>query len=165
MSYELLDRIADAYVPALGLVWLIACLVDFRRKGWRAGGARLLLGLLGLALVYGVAWLDARGALWARFGLDYSTHTAVAAAMIAAAATAASRLRWPLGLSFAAYGVLMLYQRYHTLGDIVSTLTILAVPLCGLALLLHAPIARGRNAAARADGSDMPDAGPTMSAS
>ncbi len=165
MSYEQLDRIADAYIPALALVWLVACIVTGRARGWPAGAARLLLGLLALALVYGVAWVDARGALWPRFGLDYSTHTAVAAAVIVAIATAAPRCWWPLALSFVAYGLLMLYQRYHTLGDIASTLAVLAVPLWGLALMLQPRIARPRNAVAQAGGPGPADAGHTMSSS
>lgn len=160
--YQLLDAIADAYVPALGLAWLLACVAGARRHGWPAGGARLLLGLLGLGLAYGVGWLDARGALWARLGLDYSTHSAVAAAMVAALATGLPRLRWPLGLSLLAYVLLMLYQGYHTLADIASTLAILAVPLCGLALALQPRIARARNAVAHAGTRDAGGAGHTM---
>ncbi len=163
MSYEQLDRIADAYIPALALIWLIACIATGRARGWQAGVARLLLGVLALVLVYGVAWLDERGALWPRFGLDYSTHTAVAAAVIVAITTAARRLRWLLALSFVGYCLLMLYQRYHTLGDIASTLAVLAVPLWGLALILQPRIARGRNAVAQAAGPGAPDAGHTMS--
>ena len=134
--YELLDRLADAYVPALGLVWLGACVLSGLRHGPRAGLARLFLGLGAMVFAYGLMWLDARFGFWPRFGLDYSTHAAVALAFATAIMPNWRRARWPVAVSLVAYVLLMLVQRYHTVADIASTTAVLALPLAGLAAWL-----------------------------
>ena len=134
--YQLLDAIADAYTPLLGLAWLATCLLSARHHGARAGLARLALGLAGATVVYALAWLDARAGLWPRAGLDYSTHTAIALAFAAAILPRWPRARVPLVGSLLAYAALMLVQRYHTPADIVSTAAALLPPLAGLAAWL-----------------------------
>lgn len=130
-SYETLDLIADAYNPTL-LLCAIACGLY---TTIRTGGSRKLLNGLGqasdliilLVLVYGMLILDNAIGIWAQWGLDYSTHTAFAAAMCFALWQCSERaakpaLRWVWPLSLVVYLGLMHYQQYHTWGDMLVTL-------------------------------------------
>ena len=133
LSYQVLDRLADAYNPALAVAWLLLVVHAGILRRWRAGLARLALGVCSLLVAYGVMWLDAAVGLWPSMGLDYSTHAAVALALCVVLWVLWRRMRIAVAVSLAAYCMLMLYQRYHTPGDIASTLFALAAPMAGIA--------------------------------
>lgn len=120
-SHETLDAIADAYIPALLIIALGAALWPVRQQQWRDGVCRVrdLLGLLTIA--YGLMALDNYLQLWPALQLDYSTHTAVALALCLYLHVYRSRWRLAWWLSLFCYALLMLYQRYHGLADIVTT--------------------------------------------
>jgi hypothetical protein len=138
LSYENLDRIADAYNPILAAVWLLLVCRTFLFRGWRAGLIQTGLGVGTLLIAYGLMWLDNAFGFWPALGLDYSTHTAVAFALGASIFAIARPCRLAVAVTLAAYVLLMLYQQYHSVGDIVSTLLVLAVPVCALAYALQA---------------------------
>lgn len=119
-SYELLDRIADSINPAMGI---LALALPWLRKRERSGQVALMTSftLACVAIAYGMQWLDRSFRLWPHFGLDYSTHTAVFAA-IASALWQHGRVWQYFAVGVAlSYAALMLWQRYHSLMDIVST--------------------------------------------
>jgi hypothetical protein len=62
-------------------------------------------------------------------GLDFSTHTAVAVALVVSlcAIKPSTWFGWVAVLF--GYFALMLYQRYHTVADIVTTAAIITPPL------------------------------------
>jgi hypothetical protein len=128
MDYESWDRIADAITPTVGVITL-ALSVLRRRPGNPPRWAQLLLTLVSVGAVYAVGWADAQLKLWSGAGLDYSTHSGVYVAL----AVSLWMIDWRIGIAGAvigaAYAVLMLYQRYHTPMDIVSTAAVVA-PLC-----------------------------------
>lgn len=64
-----------------------------------------------------------------KIGFDYSTHTAVSFSLAIVLSCLSDKLRIPVISSLLAYFLLMLYQRYHSLADILTTLTALFVPL------------------------------------
>lgn len=142
LSYENLDRIADAYNPLLGLMWLLLSGWAFARRGWRAGLASMGLGLATLIVAYGLMAIDNKLKLWSAMGLDYSTHTAVAFAVVATIVTIERRLRIALPLSLLAYCALMLYQRYHSVADMATTMAALTLPIGALAYALRGVVAR-----------------------
>lgn len=126
-SYDVLDRIADAHNPLLGLIWIALVFASLLRRRWGDAGRGAGLGLFCLVVAYGLEYVDVATGLWPRMGLDYSTHTAVAVAMVATLfATSRTAGRVAMAL-FVLYVPLMLYQRYHGPGDIVTT--VLAVGL------------------------------------
>jgi hypothetical protein len=129
-TYETLDAIADSYIPLLAVLVLLLLLREAALKHWCKLGAGLGLTLIGLVITYGLMFLDMKLQIWPAFGLDYSTHTALAIVltMLLVLMTNAFTALW-IGLLLA-YSALMLYQRYHTLEDIV--VTALAVSFCVL---------------------------------
>ncbi len=131
MSYELLDSIADSYNPLL----FVACLIMSAYR-WRQDKTALLRLIMGLALAYGVMFFDKKTQLWASFGWDYSTHSAVALVLVLFLIhrhllTLQSILL--LG-SLLAYYALEMYQQYHTLADIVTTALVIG-PMTASVLL------------------------------
>lgn len=120
-DYATLDAIADAHDPMLGLVWAGLVLQALVRRAWRVAAARVTMGSLALVVAYGLMAIDSATGLWARAGLDASTHVAVAVAMIAWFAVASRAAGAFTMATFALYVPLMLYQRYHSLADIVTS--------------------------------------------
>jgi hypothetical protein len=126
-NYETLDRVADSYIPLLAIVSLGSIVVAAVKAEWRMAGLRLLtIGAL-LAIAYGLMLVDRRLSIWSRFGLDYSTHTAVALVLVAFLAASKPRLSPVWWSSLIAYVLLMLYQGYHTLSDIIVTGVVVVV--------------------------------------
>ena len=133
MTYEQWDRIADAVIPALALAWLGLLGWQLAQRRWRWAASHVVLLVLVLATAYGWMGVDNRLGIWAAFGLDYSTHTAVSAALSLAIVVMLPRMRWLMVGVFTLYCVLMLYQRYHSVLDMASTLAVVA-PFLWLAL-------------------------------
>jgi hypothetical protein len=125
MTYEQWDVIADAFNPILLIVTLFVPLLA--RSSYRGGrGCFYFATAISLAAMYFLSWVDHRLQLWRAVGWDYSTHTGLAIVLVV------SLLFWKrsVGLvtvvAFVGYAVLMLYQKYHTVVDIVSTLLVVA---------------------------------------
>ncbi|RMH88676.1 hypothetical protein EBB59_11385 [Lysobacter pythonis] len=120
-AYARLDAIADSVNWLLLAAFLAGLAVDLGRRRWRNAGSGLVALAGVVVIVYGLAFLDQRLGLWPRIGADYSTHSAAAAALVILLMARFPRPRWfwpGIGL---AYALLMLWQRYHTVLDIVST--------------------------------------------
>lgn len=136
MTYENLDRIADAFVPAQGVVALLLIAVQLPVRRFRVAGCLFVLFALGLVLTYGMMFADNRFGFWPAFGLDYSTHAAVALMLTSVLVAALRRFAWLwLGLVLGYLG-LCLYQRYHTVADIVTTALYLVPLHLGIARLV-----------------------------
>lgn len=127
-TYETLDQIADAYIPLLAIISFGLILYPLFRARWRLCGLRLFTLFMLLFVAYGLMFLDRQFQIWPRFNLDYSTHTAVALVLVAFLAGNAPRFTLPLIASFVAYLILMLYQGYHPVSDIVVTGLAVAMP-------------------------------------
>ena len=129
ISYETLDAIADAYIPMLAPACLALTLLSLRH-GQSNSAARGGLGLgTSLALAYSLMFIDEAFQIWPRFGLDYSTHTAVALALVSFLSINAPRIAKYWLASLVAYAGLMQYQGYHSAADIISTAIVLGLPM------------------------------------
>lgn len=129
MTYEQIDTIADAYIPLL--VLLVLCFIAKLIIDKQYGRAILFTqsALISATCVYAIMALDNFFSIWQSFALDYSTHTALALALVLTLFnTKVTNKVWrpTLITSFVAYAALMLYQEYHTLADILSTTIVLA---------------------------------------
>jgi hypothetical protein len=126
-SYETLDAIADTYIPILALVSFVSLGKTIISSQWRLLTIHSALLVAGILLAYGLMLLDIFAGIWPVLGLDYSTHTAVALVLVCYLAVVFRKYFaiW-IGSSIA-YFLLMLYQGYHTVADIGTT--ILAVSL------------------------------------
>lgn len=128
-AWEWRDVLADSVIPVQLLLVLGYSLHDWRhglrRRAVRCG----LLLAAGVLAVYGWQAVDVRSGLWLRAGWDYSTHTA-AAAVLTGLLILQRPQQWAgwllLGIAYAA---LMLWQQYHGLADIVSTLLVIGASL------------------------------------
>jgi hypothetical protein len=121
LSYGQLDAVADANNPLLGVVCLLRFVWLLWHKDWSFAARMALFFICALIVAYGWEKIDLRFSIWPRVGLDYSTHTAVAAAT-----TTVLWLFWRQGrIAWAswlfAYAFLMLWQQYHSVADIVAT--------------------------------------------
>ena len=121
LDYQTLDIIADAYTPLLAIlsVAVIAGCAFHRR--WKLACLNFSLLLAGAVISYGLMYLDRTLHLWLSVGLDYSTHTAVALVLVVMLTLTLPRYTLLWSLSFLSYLLLMLYQQYHSLSDIIST--------------------------------------------
>ncbi len=127
-----LDQIADAYTPLLLLIAFLDLLLRWR-NGDKLYGVKLIYAVV---VVYGWMFVDNRFQLWHNLGLDYSTHTAAALALVICI-TVRKRLavRAMLGSSLILYGYLMNLLGYHTWLDMLSTAAIVALCVIPAVLL------------------------------
>lgn len=145
LSFELLDKLADSYTPLLGVTWLALVGRPLISKHWRQALWRLFFGLFALVIAYSLMWADHAFLWWRAIGLDYSTHSAVALALAVVIGTSSRRFAIPVAVTLFIYFALMIYQRYHTVADIASTVAALAGPLAALAYALLGRVAAANN--------------------
>lgn len=127
MLYDSLDIIADAVNPVLALLALAFPWLD--REAIRRCGSRWSFWtrtLLSLAVVYAIMLADERFRLWPVLGLDYSTHTAFAVAIITSVSAMNRRWLFVLAPVFLAYAELMIYLGYHSSLDILAAALVIA---------------------------------------
>jgi hypothetical protein len=126
LDYDTLDAIADTYIPSLAVLSVAACVPEAGINRLPGFAVRLATLTMLVAVSIGLMLADQKFGWWPAFGLDYSTHTALALSLVLWLAT-----RWPRGglvwwTSLGLYCALMLYQRYHTLSDIMTTAMVVA---------------------------------------
>ena len=86
-----------------------------------------MLIFTGALIAYGLIFLDNKLQLWPALGLDYSTHTAVALVLVVYLLANSLKASWFWLTSLVGYVLLMLYQRYHTVADIMTTAIVVAI--------------------------------------
>jgi hypothetical protein len=85
-----------------------------------------------MGLMYAIGWLDAALAMWPSAGLDYSGHSGFVTVLVLSLFLW-SRVVGTIAFGvFALYAVLMLYQRYHTVADILTTVVVVAATTWGV---------------------------------
>src|SRR5262245_18779693 len=119
-SYEVLDAIADKINPALLGVSLIL--------PWMPGvkprvppGRWLAMIASAASVVDGLQYLDKTCDIWSRWHDDYSTHSAAAIALVTLWSFASMAWFGAGLIIYVSYAALMVYQRYHSWHDILST--------------------------------------------
>ncbi len=129
--YRVLDTLADA--TNIGLIgWLLAVLALKTKNGaanWKCWGAIIM----SVAVVYIVKSIDSKMHLWERLNLNYSTHSALAAALVLSLCFLDRKWRAAAVSVFLAYEVLQMFLGFHSLLDITSTLVVV-LPLMWLCL-------------------------------
>ena len=122
----LLRIVADATIPAQAVLALSRGLWLARHRQRGAARRMLAMAVAVLAVAYALEYLDLWMALWPRFGLDYSTHTAVALAITAVLWCFWSGGRWLWSALSAGYCALMWWLHYHSWADMLTTAAALA---------------------------------------
>lgn len=113
------ELLADAIDPLLALLALVA--PALRQRGWRRARSYYLAGSLGMAVVYGIWALDAVLDLWARWGMDYSTHTAFAVSAAISLGFWMERWRQGLVAVVVGYAFLLRHLGYHDFPDMATS--------------------------------------------
>lgn len=137
MSVEILDIVADSYIPLLLVLAVVTIFTNAKKNEGKDNQYIPNVGLLGLLIItaYCFMFVDAKYKMWFYFGLDYSTHTAVALSVIIFLCFSNRRFSIAFCSSFISYLALMIYQGYHTLPDIVTTLVGVFFVLMGVVFL------------------------------
>lgn len=132
LSYEVLDAIADSYIPLLVLYSLFLIARKGINNGVKYATAYLLVLFAGILPVYLIMYFDILFKVWPMFGLDYSTHTALTIAVVAYLSVYNTKYIYYFIGSLVGYCLLMLYQQYHTLLDIVTTAVVIYPIVLGI---------------------------------
>ena len=132
LTYQELDTIADAYIPTLLIISLVVFVIDIPKQGFKRKLNEFGSLIIAVLLVYAIMTIDNYLEIWPKFHLDYSTHTALSLVFVVYLSAKNMTLLALSALSFVLYVLLMLYQEYHTLADIISTFTILILPFWAL---------------------------------
>ncbi len=128
LTFEQWAQIADAYIPLLALASLALIARGAYHSGRKAAVPPLASLTASAAQVYLLMAVDNYVEIYPAFGLDYSTHTAVAWVFMIQLLRSNSNYFNPLMTSLILYAALMVYQGYHTFADILMT-SALVVPL------------------------------------
>lgn len=124
LSYETLDTIADAYTPIILITSLLLIIWNGAKRSWKISARQFFELMAGLVIVYGLMFLDNEFKFWQSFSWDYSTHSAIALALVMFISITQHKLALYSVVSLLTYYVLMLYQQYHTIQDILSTVVV-----------------------------------------
>ncbi|EPG0529046.1 hypothetical protein [Vibrio harveyi] len=121
MTYQQLDAIADSYVPLLGIMTLFWFVIKGKRSGLRSALGDASTTILGAVYIYTLMFVDKYFDAFAAIGLDYSTHTALALVFVVTLSFIGQKVRSITIISMVSYCLLMLYQGYHSVADILLT--------------------------------------------
>ena len=120
LSHQTLKVVADAVNPSLGILAIVLPFAK-SREAWRQAAAHLGVTLVIVALTYLFRAGLQLEALWASWGMDFSTHGAICIVLVVALSSLAWKRFWVWGVIFVSYDALMVYQSYHTWADIGTT--------------------------------------------
>ncbi len=135
-TYQIVDFICDLVNPVL----FLSCILKIGKLSIKERSNSIKLGLLlfcNLAITYGIMFLDNTFSFLKGYGLDYSTHTAFALSATIILLFLSSRLWLVIGI-IVVYVIAMLYQGYHTRGDLLATVVVVA-PLFSIGYVLLRP--------------------------
>jgi len=128
-TFDKLGIIADAYNPALLIVLFFHIINAAYQKNWLKTELLLSSSILGIGFVYLVMFIDKKLSVWYGLGLDYSTHTALSVCLVFILIRITKQYSKTLIISLMTYFLLMLYQQYHSLMDILTTFVVILLML------------------------------------
>jgi len=123
--YDKLDVIADSYIPIIFL-YSIYKIIVYTIKSKSEGAIKLIQLTTLISVVYIVQSIDNKYQIWLSYTHDYSTHTAFSLAIVYFYIYSDLKSKLIITASFLCYLLLMLYQKYHTITDILTTIAILS---------------------------------------
>lgn len=116
---HVLAVLADAYTPLLLLIALVCVISSWiKNNKWH-----FVQFIYAVFAVYGFMFADKYFQLWAAWGLDYSTHSAAAFALVVViSVNKPFKFVMLFAISLVIYGCLMNILNYHSWADMLSTL-------------------------------------------
>lgn len=125
------------YNPTLGMIALALIGMSLFAREWRVSSIRTLHLALGLTIAYGLMFADNTFGLWSSFGFDFSTHTAVAVALVTYLCVHAPKAALVWIISLVGYFIFMVYKGYHGVLDVITTTVAVLLPLVLLVRYLN----------------------------
>lgn len=120
LSHQTLKIVADSVNPSLGVLVLALPFAKWRGQ-WRPASVHIAVTLVTVTLTYLLRAVFNLEAVWASWGLDFSTHGAICIVLVVALSSLEWKRIWVWGAVFVSYDALMVYQSYHTWADIGTT--------------------------------------------
>jgi hypothetical protein len=127
LSHQTLKIVADSVNPTLGILALAFPFAKWRGQ-WSPASRHIAITLVIVALTYSLRAALGLEAVWAHWGMDFTTHGAICIVLSVSLASLSWQRSWIWGAIFVGYDILMVYQAYHTWADIGTT-TALMLPL------------------------------------
>lgn len=124
LSHQTLKVVADSVNPILGILAIVLPFAK-SRGAWRQAAAHLGVTLVIVALTYLFRAVLQLEALWASWGMDFTTHGAICIVLVVALSSLSWKRFWVWGVVFVAYDELMVYENFHTWADIGTTSAVL----------------------------------------
>jgi hypothetical protein len=124
LSHQTLKVVADSVNPILGILAIALPIMKWRGQ-WRPSSMHIGVTLLTVAFTYLFRAVFDLERLWASWGLDFSTHTAICVVLVVALSSLHWKRAWIWCVILGAYAQLMVYQSYHTWVDIGTTAAVM----------------------------------------
>lgn len=125
-TLRLLDGLADSFNPLLAVMGLAAPFLR-RPRALMSTLVFYLSAAAAIGFVYVIRAVDIDHQIWGRFALDFSTHSAFAASLVASLSAYNRRWIGPLLVLITLYFCLQLVMRYHSVADIISSASVAGV--------------------------------------
>lgn len=126
--FTLLKIFSQGINPALLIALIVGLVVIWRQERSRFWPI-LIATALSISLTYLIKNVEGHNDVWANWGMDFSSHSALAIACCVALAFIWQHRWWIFSAIFIAYAIFMMIMQFHTLADILSTSAII-FPLC-----------------------------------
>ena len=127
-AYTILKIFSQAINPALIIALITGLAVLWRHDKARFRGI-LIASIVSIVLVYLIKGVEGRNDIWENWGMNFSSHSALAIACCTALAFVWQRRWWVFASLFIAYALFMIFMQFHTAADILSTAAVI-VPVC-----------------------------------
>jgi hypothetical protein len=127
-AFKLLKLFSQAINPALAIA-LVVGLVLLWRKDKTRFWAIFAAAAASIAISYLIKNVEGHNYIWAHWGMDFSSHSALAIACCTAMAFIWQRRWWIFAVIFVAYAIFMIMMQFHTTADILSTSAVI-FPIC-----------------------------------
>ena len=126
--FKLLKIFSQTINPALILVLIVGLIFVWRQDKSRFWGV-FIASIISIAIAYLIKNIEGHNDIWANWGMNFSSHSALAIACCTAMAFIWQRRWWIFATFFIVYAIFMIIMQFHTLADILSTSAVI-FPLC-----------------------------------
>lgn len=127
-AFKLLKIFSQTINPALAIALIVGLALLWRQDKSRFWGI-FIASIISIALAYLIKNVEGHNDIWAHWGMNFSSHSALAIACCTAMAFIWQRRWWVFAVIFIAYAIFMVMMQFHTVADILSTSAVI-FPIC-----------------------------------
>ena len=126
--FRILKIFSQTINPALLIALIVGLIFIWRQEKLRFW-AIFIATALSIALAYLIKNVEGHNDVWTNWGMNFSSHSALAIACCTALAFIWQRRWWIFAAIFIAYAIFMIFMQFHTVADILSTSAVI-FPIC-----------------------------------